>query len=271
MKARDAGNGFGKREKDGCEPSPSSSCDAVRQWPSIHQVKVTRFKCGGFSIGFVINHSILDGKSAAEMFHNLASICRGEGLKTHEQDNSTLAHGFVGNAVVTACASAKVVDLNKESLGFCVEKVKEAIEMVADKYGKPTYCGPVVSGIDEFVLLLSDGIGVRRGGGVNEQDNSTLAHGFVGNAVVTACASAKVVDLNKESLGFCVEKVKEAIEMVADKYGKPTYCGPVVSGIDEFVLLLSDGIGVRRGGGVNVWMALEQEKMEKFMMHVFEM
>ncbi|XP_058068380.1 alcohol acyltransferase 9-like [Magnolia sinica] len=46
-----------------------------------------------------------------------------------------LPHGFVGIAVVTACASAKVVDL-KESLGFCVEKVKEAIEMVIDKYVK---------------------------------------------------------------------------------------------------------------------------------------
>ncbi|XP_058068781.1 acyltransferase GLAUCE-like [Magnolia sinica] len=136
-----------------------------------------------------------------------------------------------------------------------------------------------------------------------------LPHGFVGNAVVTACSSAKEVDLNKESLGFCVEKVKEAIEMVTDEYvksvvdwlevyrgvpstldenfyvsawwklpfheldfgyGRPTYGGPVVSGINEFVLLLSNGIGVRRGGGVNVWMALEQEKMEKFIMHVFE-
>ncbi|XP_058099709.1 acyltransferase GLAUCE-like [Magnolia sinica] len=47
-----------------------------------------------------------------------------------------LPHGFVGNAVVTACASAKVVDLNKESLEFCVEKVKEAIEMVTDEYVK---------------------------------------------------------------------------------------------------------------------------------------
>ncbi|XP_058099882.1 acyltransferase GLAUCE-like [Magnolia sinica] len=125
-----------------------------------------------------------------------------------------------------------------------------------------------------------------------------------------SCASAKVVDLNKESLRFCVEKVKEAIEMVTDEYvksvmdwlevyrgvpsildenfyvsawwklpfhelnfgyGRLTYGGPVVSGMDEFVLLLSDGIGVRRGGGDNVWMALEQEKMEKFMMHVFDM
>ncbi|KAI8002616.1 Omega-hydroxypalmitate O-feruloyl transferase [Camellia lanceoleosa] len=38
---------------------------------------VRRFKCGGFALGFTTNHGILDGK-----FHNLASICRGETLKT---------------------------------------------------------------------------------------------------------------------------------------------------------------------------------------------
>ncbi|KAF8392759.1 hypothetical protein HHK36_020996 [Tetracentron sinense] len=37
---------------------------------------VTRFTCGGFSIGFVTNHDIIDGKSASEMFQNLASIYR---------------------------------------------------------------------------------------------------------------------------------------------------------------------------------------------------
>ncbi|CAL5413155.1 unnamed protein product [Camellia sinensis] len=45
-------------------------------------IQVTGFKCGGFALGFTTNHGILDGKSASEMFHSLASICRGETLKT---------------------------------------------------------------------------------------------------------------------------------------------------------------------------------------------
>ncbi|KAG0487002.1 hypothetical protein HPP92_009097 [Vanilla planifolia] len=50
----------------------------------LFSIQVTRFSCGAFSVGFATNHSILDGKSAADMFLNLASICRGEDMKTHE-------------------------------------------------------------------------------------------------------------------------------------------------------------------------------------------
>ena len=43
---------------------------------TVFTVQVTRFVCGGFSIGFVTNHSILDGKSAVEMFSTIAAVCR---------------------------------------------------------------------------------------------------------------------------------------------------------------------------------------------------
>lgn len=49
---------------------------------------MTRFSCGGFSLGFMTNHAIVDGKSASEMFENLACICRGEkGIKTQLINN----------------------------------------------------------------------------------------------------------------------------------------------------------------------------------------
>ncbi|CAL9135282.1 unnamed protein product [Musa textilis] len=50
----------------------------------IFTIQVTVFRCGGFSIGIMTNHSVVDGKSAAEMFENLAAICRGDGLKIRE-------------------------------------------------------------------------------------------------------------------------------------------------------------------------------------------
>ncbi|KAM7280053.1 hypothetical protein ACFE04_007187 [Oxalis oulophora] len=50
---------------------------------ALFTIQVTRFKCGGYVIGFSTNHCVLDGKSASEMFGNLASICRGEGTKHH--------------------------------------------------------------------------------------------------------------------------------------------------------------------------------------------
>ena len=53
-------------------------------------------------------------------------------------------------------------------------------------------------------------------------------------------------------------------------FGKPTHGGPIVSGNDEFVLLLSDGKCGDSGGGINVWLGLEPEKMERLMIHIFE-
>lgn len=106
-------------------------------------------------------------------------------------------------------------------------------------------------------------------------------------------------------LGFGVEKVKEAKGRVTDDYvrsvidwlevyrgipatcngtfyvsawwklpfgeldfgfGKPLHGGPVMSGNDEFVLLLSNP----NGDGINIWMALEKDKMDKFMIYIFE-
>lgn len=132
----------------------------------------------------------------------------------------------------------------------------------------------------------------------------SLPDGYVGNAVITAFANAKVKDLEGQPFSYVVEKVKEGRDRVTDKYvrsvidwlevhrgvpatcngnfyvsawgklgfggldfglGKAVYGGPVVSGNDEFVLLLSDG-----SGGVNVWLGLEKEKMERFMVHVLE-
>ena len=51
-------------------------------------------------------------------------------------------------------------------------------------------------------------------------------------------------------------------------YGKPSDGGPVVSGMDEFVLLLSDGNGLGKGGGINAWVVLERRKMERFSCYV---
>jgi len=114
-----------------------------------------------------------------------------------------LPDGFMGNAVVSASVSAQVVDMDEKPFSFCVKKVREGIKRVTDEYvrsvidwlevhkevpstangnfyvsawwklpfyeldfgyGKPIYGGPVVSGMDEFVLLLSHGNGSGKEG-----------------------------------------------------------------------------------------------------------
>lgn len=47
-----------------------------------------------------------------------------------------LPHGFSGNAVITAFATAQVSHLVQKPFSFCVEMVKEAVDRVTDDYVK---------------------------------------------------------------------------------------------------------------------------------------
>lgn len=139
---------------------------------------------------------------------------------------------------------------------------------------------------------------------VRERASPPLPSSFVGNAVITAFASAGVGDLVEGPASFAVEMVRRGRERVTAEYirsvidwlevykgipatggggfyvsawwklpfmevdlgfGRPKHAGPVVSGNDEFVLLLGNG-----DGGINVWLGLEKEKMEKFSSCVFD-
>ncbi|KAL9241260.1 hypothetical protein vseg_015391 [Gypsophila vaccaria] len=134
-----------------------------------------------------------------------------------------LPSGFVGNAVVTAFATARVRDLVGSPISYGVKLVKEAKERVTEDY----------------VRSVIDWLEIYRG--VPATNN--------GNFYVSAWWKLPFGDLD---FG----------------YGRPVHVGPVLAGNDEFVLLLSEGS--RGGGGVNVWMGLEVEKMNKFVNYVFD-
>ncbi|PON37936.1 Transferase [Trema orientale] len=53
-------------------PSPTSDCPFVLQ--------VTKFACGGFTIGFGISHMVADGFGAAQIFKALAELSKGKEL-----------------------------------------------------------------------------------------------------------------------------------------------------------------------------------------------
>ncbi|KAJ3675332.1 hypothetical protein LUZ60_004374 [Juncus effusus] len=138
-----------------------------------------------------------------------------------------------------------------------------------------------------------------------------LPIGFVGNAVITASASATIKDLFEEPFSFCVETVKEGIKKVTSEYvrsaidwleinkgvpavingnffvsawwklpfheldfgwGRPVYGGPLVTDMNEFVLLLAGENNNNDGNkrGINVWISLEKEKMDKFLSYIFD-
>ncbi|XP_068658076.1 acyltransferase GLAUCE-like [Aristolochia californica] len=303
-------------------------------------IQVTRFKCGGSSVGFATNHSILDGKSAFDFFDNLASICRGEGLKTHVLNNDrtcfkarnppqiTYPHKeYMSITEMASATSSSFTSSNQPFLSPSLLKLKEhqsyklfhfTSTMLQNlKQKASTKCSTFEAIVSHIWRVRAKAVfedpnqtsSVLFAVDIRSKTSPTVPHGFIGNAVITACATAKVLELEENPFSFCVEKVKEAIESITDDYvrsvidwlevhkgfpatcngnfyvsawwrlpfyeldlgyGKPIYGGPVVSGMDEFVLLLSEKKKLELQGGINVWIVLEKKKMERFVNHVFE-
>lgn len=282
------------------------------------------------------NHSILDGRSAAEMFLNLASICRGEGLKTHELDtdrscirarnppqikfnhteytklSESSSTSFTSPAVSTRANRISRIS-NFRLFSFSsemIKRLKNKSEMKCSSFEAIVahlWRARTRAIFDDPRKISSVLFAVD----IRSKMSPPLPQGFIGNAVITASASAEVEELATKSFSFAVGLVKEAIDKVNDEYvrsvidwlevfkgvpcalngnffvsawwkipfheldfgyGKPIYGGPVVSSMEEFILLLSDGggMGKEKESGINVWIALDQEKMQKFQHYVFE-
>ncbi|KAK1280393.1 hypothetical protein QJS04_geneDACA004785 [Acorus gramineus] len=303
-----------------------------------------------------MNHCTLDGRSAAEMFQCLASICRGEELKAEAlfNDRTVLAARSPPRIEYAHTEYTKLPDTTTTTL-------PSSPTFTSPHQASLSPPPPIIIDTQSYKLFhfSSDTIGSLKSKAMtkcssfeaivahiwrvrtravfedpsevstvmfavditSKMNNPPLPIGFIGNAVITASASAQVVELVEQPLCFFVGKVRSAIERVTDDYvrsvidwlevhkgvpstmngnffvsawyklpfheldfgsGRPVFGGPVVSGLHEFVLLLSEGSnrksckngegdGLKKGGGINVWMVLEQHKMEKFMKYVFEM
>ncbi|XP_028552963.1 omega-hydroxypalmitate O-feruloyl transferase-like [Dendrobium catenatum] len=299
--------------------------------------QVTRFRCGGFSVGFVVNHSILDGRSAAEMFLSLASICRGEGLQTHElnTDRSSIRARSPPQIKFKHTEYTKLAEASSTSFTSPIlssQAIRDpprisnfrlfsfSPEMINHLKNKSELkCSSFEAVVAHLWRTRTKAVfddqrkmsSVLFAVDIRSKLSPPLPHGFIGNAVITASASAEVEEMEKKSFSFCVGLVREAIDRVNDEYvrsvidwlevfkglpcalngnffvsawwklpfheldfgyGKPIYGGPVVSGMEEFVLLVSDesGMGKEKECGINVWIALHPEKMEKFQSYIFE-
>ncbi|KAH7423517.1 hypothetical protein KP509_12G059000 [Ceratopteris richardii] len=125
-----------------------------------------------------------------------------------------------------------------------------------------------------------------------------LPKGFAGNAIMSGFVCLPAETLQKETLSYAVRKVQEATDKITDEYvrssldwgatyggvpnlpggiclsawwklpfhlvdfgwGRPNYAGPVMNGLVEFVLLLSNGTSE----GLNIFIALEPDQMQEF-------
>ncbi|CAD5167006.1 unnamed protein product [Musa acuminata subsp. malaccensis] len=211
----------------------------------IITVQVTVFRCGGFSIGIMKNHSVLDGKLAAEMFENLAAICRGDGLKTLELhvDRSCIRARYPpqrrfhhteytkrrddtcftspeqpspSTALlqvsknhdyrVLSLAPDMIDGLKRKAMTECYSSFEAVVAHLWRARTKAVFDDPLEI---SSVLFAVD---------VRTKMSLPLPRGFTGNAVITASASAGAAELGERPLCFAVKRVREAIGRVTDEY-----------------------------------------------------
>ncbi|URE22669.1 Omega-hydroxypalmitate O-feruloyl [Musa troglodytarum] len=211
----------------------------------IFTIQVTVFRCGGFSIGIMTNHSVVDGKSAAEMFENLAAICRGDGLKIRELhvDRSCIGardppqirfhHAEYTKRRDATCftspgrpspstaplqvsknhdyrvlsLSPDMIDgLKRKAMTECCSTFEAVVAHLWRARTKAVFDDPLEI---SSVLFAVD---------VRSKVSPPLPRGFTGNAVITASASAGAAELGERPLCFAVKRVREAIGRVTDEY-----------------------------------------------------
>ncbi|KAH9328451.1 hypothetical protein KI387_000559 [Taxus chinensis] len=302
----------------------------------VMTMQVTRFTCGGFSIGLVTSHCMMDGKSASEFLANLASMTRGQGLLRQPNflRNSLTSrsppqinyphHEYIKLKNLSAQTAFTTSDAQTHFLATLAQNQSIRVftfssQMVQD-LKKKAMQEKILSNCSTFEVMMAHIWQARTKAvftdpklkstvlfAVDIRSNMVppLPTEFVGNGIATAIASASVQDLNENGLSFCVAEIQNAVARMTDDYvrsaidwlevnkgipaaingnfflsawwklpfyeldfgwGRPVYAGPIVSGMAEFVLLLSNG----SKGAVNVWLILEPHQMEKFEGHIMD-
>ncbi|CAK9318532.1 unnamed protein product [Citrullus colocynthis] len=236
-------------------PDPSF-CHFVHR-PGLHRnlheralftVQVTEFECGGYAIGMVTNHAVLDGKSAAEMFQNLASICRGEPLKTRSifNDRTTFkarnpplithphqeytpippTHKHLPSAftALTKPSPTPSPPISSSNRRHSLVPFTPSTIATLKRAAAPTPCSTFEAILSQLWRARTLAVYPDRPGEISmvlfavdirSKVRPVLPDGFVGNAVVTGFAAARAAEVVERPFSFCVEKVKEGIERVS--------------------------------------------------------
>ncbi|MCO5547088.1 hypothetical protein L7F22_000529 [Adiantum nelumboides] len=294
-------------------------------------MQVTIFKCGGFTIGFSMNHAVFDGYGAAEFVLNFSSMARGAGMLVEPKPDRTMLKPRDPPQIQFKHPEyLKLSDIPKDS-AFTTSELADLDFAAIQLSQKHTYkifsfSGDMLNRLKEAAMsdaslskcssfdaiaahvwqARTKAVGmpalapakVLFAVDIRSRIQPPLPKGFVGNAILSGYVSVPAEELQKGSLSDAVRKIQEATKTITDEYirssidwgavhggvpnlpggiflsawwklpfhlvdfgwGKPSYAGPVVNAMVEFVLLLSNGTQE----GLNIYIALEPGHMQEF-------
>ncbi|GLJ21957.1 hypothetical protein SUGI_0411250 [Cryptomeria japonica] len=250
-------------------------------------LQVTRFKCGGFSIGLGTNHTVMDGMGTVTFMKNLASLAstntlaiipytdrsplkaRSPPLIEYQHPELVGIHDHQSSALFTKVTEShtvpshniksidRIFKLFRLSADFVMSLKKGA--MADGRVAKCTSFEAVTAHIwkcrtEAVEMKEKEESCVLFAVNVRGRMNPPLPSEFVGNAVYPAYATANAAEMKKNSLSLCVEKVKEGMGRVSDEY--------VHSGIDWGEENKKGGTRTEGGIFVSSWWKLGFEDVE---------
>lgn len=208
-------------------------------------VQVTKFSCGGVSLGLGISHVVADGRCAAHFVSEWARIARGEEPENLPFLDRTLLkleedvtpprfdHLEFGKLPILIGQLNNLEQHNKETIVVMLKMSNEQIQSLkneANKFrnvdysSKPFTRYEVVTAhmwrcaskarLHESEQLTS----MRIAMGFHNRMVPPLPKGYFGNAYLPVRATTTTGELLSKQLGYGCNKIREAIEKVTDEY-----------------------------------------------------
>eukprot|EP01018_Ginkgo_biloba_P029220 Gb_32275 [translate_table: standard] len=226
----------------------------VEDTPLCSLQVVTRFKCGGFTIGLGTNHAVADGLSAVHFLQNLASLAAGKDLAVIPYtDRNLLRARSPPRIEYDHPEFIKLEEIPKSGTPFTkrVDDISEAdfslaqpsnghifklfhvsndmlnrLKLKAVQDGNLEKC----SGFEAVTAYLwqtrtialemqpEEKSAVLFAVDMRPRMKPPLPTEYVGNAVLPAYANASAKEIERQPLSFCVQKVQEGVRRMTDSY-----------------------------------------------------
>ncbi|KAI6669962.1 hypothetical protein NL676_004847 [Syzygium grande] len=201
--------------------------------------QVTRFKCGGFTLGIVINHCLGDGISAMNFMNAWAEIARGKPLSLVPCHDRTILNARVPPQItgpyddfvqISDVSNMKALyeeqQLVYKSFHFDDEKLATLKRMATKDEQVTSRCSSFVA-LAAFVwrarsmalkMNLHQQTKLLFPVDFRSRLRTPLPNGFFGNAVAMPCCLSTMGDLIEEPISASAGRIKKAIESVTDDF-----------------------------------------------------
>lgn len=200
--------------------------------------QVTRFKCGGFTLGVGISHSLADGPSGMNFINSWAEIARGKPVSAVPFLDRTLLKSrmpprtkYPYDDFVEITDTSDMEQLYQKDpmvyklFSFDPEKIA-AIKKLALSDGKLKSCSSfaAVSALvwrarsKALKMKPQQLTKIRMLADVRSKFEKPLPQNYFGNAVVTTAGLATTGELCEKPISFAVEQIQKAVECVDEEY-----------------------------------------------------